>query len=164
MREKQVIKSKVPSKSSILGAKKLSSKKPLHPALIEKPPVAAKSNQFKRKSNTKRLTQSVAEDSTLKKARHYRPGTKALREIRKYQRGTDLLLNRAPFQRVVREVLSGLTPEVFRFQSSALECLQTAAEAFVIQVFEDSVLAMIHAKRITLMVRDIQFIRRLRGI
>lgn len=50
------------------------------------------------------------------------------------------------------------------FQSEALECLQVAAEAFVIQVFEDSVLAMIHAKRVTLMVRDIQFIRRLRGI
>jgi len=52
----------------------------------------------------------------------------------------------------------------YRFQSEALECIQTAAEAFVIQVFEDSVLAMIHAKRVTLMVRDVQFIRRLRGI
>ena len=52
---------------------------------------------------------------------------------------------------------------LYRFTRDALECLQTASEAFIVQLFEDSVLAMIHAKRVTLMVRDIQFIRRLRG-
>jgi len=162
MREKQVIKSKVPSKSTILSAKRLSSKKPLHPAHIVEQPTLPKSK--KKRSSLKRLSQSTTENSSPKKTRRYRPGTKALREIRKYQYGTGLLLSRAPFQRVVREVLGGLTREVMRFQSEALECIQTAAEAFVIQVFEDSVLAMIHAKRVTLMVRDVQFIRRLRGI
>ena len=60
--------------------------------------------------------------------------------------------------------IANLNLYVNRFTPEALECLQTASEAFVVQLFEDSVLAMIHAKRVTLMVRDMQFIRRLRGI
>ena len=74
------------------------------------------------------------------------------------------MIQRAPFQRLVREVTYDFTDGTNRYTAEALECLQTACEAFIVQLFEDSVLAMIHSKRVTLMVRDIQFIRRLRGI
>lgn len=130
-----------------------------HPALD----TPKKTKADKTKSTPSKTTEKT-EASILKTPKRYRPGTKALREIRRYQKGTELLLQKAPFQRLVREVTVELSDETLRFTADALECLQTAAEAYVVQLFEDSVLAMIHAKRVTLMVRDIQFIRRLRGI
>ncbi|XP_057375880.1 uncharacterized protein LOC130696779 [Daphnia carinata] len=130
-----------------------------HPALE----TSTKTKADKSKSTPSKTTEKTGA-SILKTPKRYRPGTKALREIRKYQKGTELLLQKAPFQRLVREVTIELSDETMRFTAEALECLQTAAEAYVVQLFEDSVLAMIHARRVTLMVRDIQFIRRLRGI
>ncbi|KAI9554548.1 hypothetical protein GHT06_019821 [Daphnia sinensis] len=146
-------------KKSLDGSQGARPNKSNHPAL-ETP---KKTKADKTKSTPSKTTEKK-ETSILKTPRRYRPGTKALREIRKYQKGTELLLQKAPFQRLVREVTVELSDETMRFTAEALECLQTAAEAYVVQLFEDSVLAMIHAKRVTLMVRDIQFIRRLRGI
>ncbi|EFX66448.1 putative centromeric histone CENP-A [Daphnia pulex] len=105
-------------------------------------------------------------DSTGKK--RYRPGSKALKEIRHYQRGTGLLIPRSPFTRVIKQISQELTgnsaPLIrLRFTSEALECLQVASEAMVIQLFEDSVWTMVNAKRLTLMVQDIQLVRRIRG-
>mmetsp|Transcript_15568 Transcript_15568/g.19283 ORF Transcript_15568/g.19283 Transcript_15568/m.19283 type:complete len:169 (-) Transcript_15568:2033-2539(-) len=98
------------------------------------------------------------------KKRRSRPGTKALREIRKYQRSTNLLLRRLPFARIVREETQRYTrSEEFRWQAQALLALQEAAEAYLVSIFEDSNLCAIHAKRVTLMVRDIQLARRIRG-
>lgn len=96
--------------------------------------------------------------------KRYRPGTVALREIRRYQKTTDLLLAKLPFSRVVREVTEELGPgEIMRWQSSALLALQEATEAYLVHLFEDANLCAIHAKRVTIMQKDIQLARRIRG-
>ncbi|KAI1106331.1 histone H3-like centromeric protein cse-4 [Jackrogersella minutella] len=98
--------------------------------------------------------------------RRYRPGTLALREIRKLQNSTDLLLRKLPFSRLVREIALTMRPadDGMRWQSQAILALQEAAEAFLIHLFEDSNLCAIHAKRVTIMQKDIQLARRIRGV
>jgi len=103
----------------------------------------------------------------VRKTRRFRPGTRALQEIRKYQRTTHLLLRRLPFARLVKEIADGFvrvgeTP--MRWQSLALEALQEAAEYYLIHLFEDANLCAIHAKRVTVMTKDIYLARRIRGI
>lgn len=97
-----------------------------------------------------------------KKTFRYRPGTIALREIRRYQRTTELLIPRLPFQRLVREIASDFRDSLL-FQSVALSALQEATEAYLVGLFEDTNLCAIHAKRVTIMPRDIQLARRIRG-
>ena len=97
-----------------------------------------------------------------RKPHRYRPGTVALREIRKYQRSTGLLIRKAPFQRLVREVASDFGTWI-RFQNSAIHALQEASEAYLVGVFEDTNLCAIHGKRTTIMVKDMQLARRIRG-
>ena len=97
-----------------------------------------------------------------KKSRRYRPGTVALREIRRYQKTTDLLLKKAPFQRLVREVAQDFKADL-RFQSSAVMALQEASEAYLVGLFEDTNLCAIHARRVTIMPKDMQLARRIRG-
>jgi len=92
----------------------------------------------------------------MKKPHRYRPGTVALREIRRFQKTTDLLIRKAPFQRLVCEITQNLFPhEDIRFQSVAVLALQEASEAYMIGMFEDTNLAALHAKRVTIMPRDI---------
>lgn len=99
------------------------------------------------------------------KAHRFRPGTVALREIRKFQKSTDLLLRKLPFARLVREVTQNVEPlQAIRWQAEALLALQEAAEYHLVGLFEDANLCAIHAKRVTLMVKDIQLARRIRGI
>jgi histone H3 len=98
----------------------------------------------------------------VKKPHRYRPGTVALREIRKYQKCTDLLIRKLPFQRLVREIASEYKNDL-RFQSSAVMALQEAAEAYIVGVFEDTNLCAIHGKRVTIMPKDMQLARRIRG-
>ena len=98
----------------------------------------------------------------IKKPHRYRPGTVALREIRRYQKSTELLIRKLPFQRLVREIAQEMKGDL-RFQSSAVAALQEASEAYLVGLFEDTNLCAIHAKRVTIMVRDIQLARRLRG-
>ena len=97
-----------------------------------------------------------------KRKHRYRPGTLALREIRHYQKKTDLLIRKAPFARLVKEIAQELMVEI-RFRGSAISALQEAAEAYLVGLFEDTNLCAIHAKRITIMPRDIQLARRIRG-
>ena len=97
-----------------------------------------------------------------KRKHRYRPGTLALREIRHYQKKTDLLIRKAPFARLVKEIAQELMVEI-RFRGSAINALQEAAEAYLVGLFEDTNLCAIHAKRITIMPRDIQLARRIRG-
>ena len=100
-----------------------------------------------------------------------RPGTVALREIRLYQKGkhaTELLIRKLPFQRLVRELANdmvsmGKFPNGIRWQSTAVIALQEALEAYLVHLFEDSNITAIHAKRVTVMVKDIQVTRRVRG-
>ena len=96
-----------------------------------------------------------------KRKYRYKPGTKALKEIRKYQKSYKLLLRKIPFQRLVREITQNLHVDL-RFQSTALLALQEAAEAFLVSTFEDSTLCTIHAKRVTLQTSDMQLARRIR--
>lgn len=92
----------------------------------------------------------------------FSPGTVALREIRKYQKSTELLIRKLPFQRLVREIAQEHKPDL-RFQSTAIGALQEAAEAYLVSLFEDTNLCAIHAKRVTIFPRDIQLARRIRG-
>ena len=91
-------------------------------------------------------------------------GEKALREIKKYQKSTDLLLRKLPFARLVREIQQQITGNnELRWQASAILALQEAAEAHLIGLFEDCNLCAIHAKRITIMPKDMSLARRIRG-
>lgn len=98
----------------------------------------------------------------VKKAHRFRPGTVALREIRRYQKSTELLIRKLPFNRLVREIAQDYKTDI-RFQASAILALQEATEAFLVGMFEDSNLCALHAKRITVMPKDIQLARRIRG-
>ena len=97
-----------------------------------------------------------------RKPRRYRPGTVALRGIRRFQKSTELLIRRMPFQRLVREIAQTYSLYL-RFQSGAVIALQEAAEAYSVGLLEDSNLCAIHVKRVTIMPRDIQLARRIRG-
>ena len=98
----------------------------------------------------------------VKKPHRFRPGTVALREIRRFQKSTELLIRKLPFQRLVREIASEYRSEL-RFQSSAVLALQEASEAYMVGLFEDTNLCAIHAKRVTIMPKDMQLARRIRG-
>ncbi|KAI9593837.1 histone-fold-containing protein [Syncephalis fuscata] len=125
------------------------------------------------KSPSKRIT-IAAKAKQPAKRRRYRPFTLALREIRQYQKSTDLLIRKAPFARLVRQVALDFTVNNFissvngseaglRWRPEAIEALQEASEAFLVHLFEDANLCAIHAKRVTLMAKDIQLARRIRG-
>ncbi len=98
----------------------------------------------------------------MKKPHRFRPGTVALREIRRYQKSTDLLIRKAAFQRLVREVAQEFKTDL-RFQPSAIAALQEACESYLVGLFEDTNLCAIHAKRVTIMPKDMQLARRIRG-
>ena len=97
----------------------------------------------------------------VKKPHRYRPGTVALREIRRYQKTTDLLIRKLPFQRLVREISQDFKNDL-RFQSTAILAMQESSEAYLTGIFEDTNLCAIHAKRVTIMPKDIQIARRVR--
>ena len=131
----------------------------------------ARTKQTARKSTAgkaprKQLATAAARKSVpggVKKPYRYRPGTVALREIRRYQKSTDLMFRKAAFTRLVREVLQEEKKAVERFTGSSLLALQEAAEAYHVGLFEDTNLCAIHAKRVTIMPKDIQLARRIRG-
>ncbi len=116
--------------------------------------------------------QKAPRDGGVKKPHKFKPGTVALREIRKFQKSTDLLIKKLPFQRLVRKLVEDEersqaadakeSPVAFKVQSSALAALQEASEAYLVHVLEDSNLAAIHAKRVTIMPRDIQLANRIK--
>ncbi|RWR77791.1 histone H3-like centromeric protein CSE4 [Cinnamomum micranthum f. kanehirae] len=134
--------------------------------------VMARTKQTARKSTggkaprkqlaTKAARKSAPATGGVKKPHRFRPGTVALREIRKYQKSTELLIRKLPFQRLVREIAQDFKTDL-RFQSSAVAALQEAAEAYLVGLFEDTNLCAIHAKRVTIMPKDIQLARRIRG-
>ena len=111
---------------------------------------------------TKAARRSVPSNGGLRRPHRYRPGTVALREVRRYQKSTDLLLRKAPFQRLVREIMQDMKSDL-RCQSTAILALQEAAESYLISLFEDANLCAIHAKRVTIMPKDIELARRIRG-
>lgn len=111
---------------------------------------------------TKAARKTTINQSLLKRPRRFRPGTVALREIRKYQKSTDLLIRKLPFQKLVRQISQNFKADL-RFQSQSILALQEASEAYLVGLFEDTNLCAIHAKRVTIMPKDIYLARRIRG-
>ncbi|XP_053079384.1 uncharacterized protein LOC128315790 [Acinonyx jubatus] len=142
------------------------------PMALDEMPAMARTKQTARKSTggkaprkqlaTKAARKSAPATGGVKKPHRYRPGTVALREIRRYQKSTELLIRKLPFQRLVREIAQDFKTDL-RFQSSAVMALQEACEAYLVGLFEDTNLCAIHAKRVTIMPKDIQLARRIRG-
>jgi histone H3 len=136
--------------------------------------VMARTKQTARKSNggkapSKQLTTKAARSRNnncgAKKPHRYRPGTVALRQIRKYQKSTDLLIRKRKFELLVREFLQDFKKDfkVERVSPGALLAMQESAEAYLVKLFEDANLCAMHAKRVTIMPKDIQLARRIRG-
>lgn len=98
-----------------------------------------------------------------RKPHRFRPGTVALREIKRYQKSFELLIPSLPFARIVRELTMYYSQVVSRWTAEALVALQEAAEDYTVHLFEDTNLCAIHAKRVTIMPRDLRLARRLRG-
>ena len=118
--------------------------------------------QLANKAARKTTAVNNLDQGGIKKPHRFRPGTVALREIRKFQKSTELLIRKLPFQRLVREIATEYKSDL-RFQSQAILALQEAAEAYMVGLFEDTNLCAIHAKRVTIMPKDIQLARRIRG-
>lgn len=124
-------------------------------------------------SNSARKNAAPLPSDTLEVKRRFRPGVIAFREIRKYQKTTDLLIRKLPFARLVREIAMGfispagidseLQTAGLRWQSHAILALQEASEAFLIHLLEDANLCAIHSRRVTIMQKDIALARRIRG-
>ena len=114
---------------------------------------------------TKAARKTNPQTGGVKKPHRFKPGTVALREIRKYQKSTELLCRKLPFQRLVREIMQDCVSQnhVSRFSHEAIMGLQEASEAFIVGLFEDTNLCAIHTKRVTIMPKDIQLARRVRG-
>lgn len=145
----------------------------------------ARTKQTARKSTSKKMvvSQRVAEkviqinlekeksrkqgekEVEKKNLKRYRPGPMSLREIKKYQNSTDLIMPKLSFQRVVREISQQVAFKTFdfRYQAAALYALHEAAESFLVGLFEDTNLCATHAKRVTILPRDISLALRIRG-
>ena len=115
---------------------------------------------------SQKISRKTAPVTTGVKKRRYKPGKKAIKEIKKYQKTTEHLLAKAPFIRMVRKIsqrIEGETENKRRFRHDALSALQEATEAAIVSMFEDSYLCTMHAKRVTLFQSDIALARRIRG-
>lgn len=114
----------------------------------------------------KQIAVAVDEPSTqtalVSRKHRFHPGTVALREIRKYQKSTETLIPKRAFQRLVRDIAVDYKPDV-RFASTALFAIQQAAEAYLVEVFEDTNLCAIHAGRVTVQPKDMKLAMRIRG-
>ena len=115
-----------------------------------------------RKQYSKSAKKSVSKTGGMKKPHRFKPGTVALREIRKFQKSTELLIRKLPFQRLVKEIAHDIKSET-RFQSSAVMALQESSEAYLVGLFEDTNLCAVHGKRVTIMKKDVVLARRIRG-
>ncbi|MCP9258095.1 histone H3.3 [Dirofilaria immitis] len=122
----------------------------------------ARTKQTARKSTGGKAPRKQLATKAARKSAPSTGGTVALREIRRYQKSTELLIRKLPFQRLVREIAQDFKTDL-RFQSAAIGALQEASEAYLVGLFEDTNLCAIHAKRVTIMPKDIQLARRIRG-
>lgn len=100
-------------------------------------------------------------NNQVKKKKKWKAGTVALREIRRYQRSTDLLIRKLPFQRLVREIAQDFKNEL-RFQQAAIDALQEASEDYLVHLFEDTNICCLHRKQVTITPADMQLARRIR--
>ena len=131
---------------------------PVTPQLPRKQPAPQKSPRTNQSARLPKTGGGVKKT----KGHRFRAGTVALREIRRYQKSTELLIRKLPFRRLVREIAQDFKTDL-RFRSDALSTLQESSEAYLVGLFEDTNLCAIHAKRVTIMPKDIQLARRIRG-
>jgi histone H3 len=114
----------------------------------------------------KRRTKSQSKGE-VRRPRRYRPGTVALREIRRLQTSTDLLIPKLNFQRLVKEILHVECRQRLghykKIQSTAVLALQYAVEHYLTELFEKSQEAAIHGKRVTVIPQDLQLVLNFRG-
>lgn len=121
-----------------------------------------KAKIFKKSKLPKTMQAKKPVEKRIRKTYRFKPGTKALREIRRYQKSTNLLISKLGFQRLVREIAAQLH-EKLRFQTSAMLALQEATEAYITEMLEIANLCSLHANRKTLMVKDLKLANRIRG-
>ena len=122
----------------------------------------------KTNKNTNKSTKSAPATGGVKKPHRYRPGTVALREIRRYQKSTDLMIPKLPYQKLIREITvdQGKKPKDgndWRWQGVAILASHTAAEDYLTVQLEDANVCALHTKRCTVMPKDIQLVRRIKG-
>ena len=98
-----------------------------------------------------------------RKPHRWRPGTVALREIRRYQKSTELLIRKLPFQRLVKEIAQQIRSDL-RFQSTALLALHEAAEDYLVKMFQHVNVCAIHGGRVTIQPKDIDLWRRIKRV
>lgn len=108
-------------------------------------------------------SKSKAQKSPNFKPHRFRPGTVALRQIRQYQKSWDLVIPKLPFSRVVRSIVNSNGFIDFRITRDALLAIQEASEAYLVRLFDDANLCAIHAKRVTIMPKDMRLVIRLSG-
>ena len=96
------------------------------------------------------------------KPHRYRPGTVALREIRRYQKSYDKLVPHTPFRRLCREIVQDFKAGT-RWSPAALDALQEGAEAFLVEIFQATNLCALHSKRVGIQPKDMRLAIELRG-
>ena len=121
---------------------------------VRKDEVGKKRSTFAKKQ----LRSQTGQASMQQQLHRYQPGTVVLREIWRYQKSTELLICKLPFQCLVRKILQGYGVG-YRVTLAMMMALQEAAEAYLVQLLEDSNLCAIHAKRITIQPKDMQLAR-----
>ncbi|KAK6734402.1 hypothetical protein RB195_017905 [Necator americanus] len=119
------------------------------------------SNSMRRSGGIPRYRNESKVSQNGQTKRRYRPGARALLNIRKLQKSTCHLIPKSSFQRVVREVAADLYGPTYRFTVGALSALQEISEAFLVRLFDDANTCAVHRKRVTLLPSDMQLVRRL---
>lgn len=112
---------------------------------------------------TKAARKTATVSQTGAKKPRFKTGTVALREVRRYQKSTELLMRKLPFQRFVKNIVHAQKADM-RFQSAAMAALHEAVEAHLVSVFEDAHACATHANRVTVMLKDINLVSKLRGL
>lgn len=129
-----------------------------------RPAVTSRVRQEEQEKHDRSEKQDRREKQTSsQKSKRFRPTDRWKNEVRKYQRSTDLLIRRLPFARLVKEITTSVNSKDFKWTVDAMQALQEATEAYIVGLMEDGVLCSIHARRVTLMVRDVQLAQRIRG-
>jgi histone H3 len=104
---------------------------------------------------TKAARQSAQKPIAVRKPHCWRPGTVAAREVHKFQKTTNLLIRKAPFQHLVRKIALKFGKSDLQMQSTAVLALQEAAEYFMVDVFNNTNLCTVHGKRVTIKLKDL---------
>jgi len=118
-------------------------------------------NKLEKKAGGKAAKLGKDGKEVAKRQHRWKPGTVALREIRRYQKSVDTLIPKQPVRRLIREVASVYQDDL-RFKRSALEALQEASESYLVDLFADANLCAIEHERVTVEPKDMRLAMRMR--